>query len=482
MYSLLMSLCLFAQGPVQQPAPSIVPEPNESAWKAGAVTLDITPPVPLPLSGYHSRGNRPFVDVAQPLRARVLVLQWQSDRPVVFITVDLLGVPTAFTAAVKEDIARSFDIPADRVVIVASHTHSGPAIHEQFKTMLGFTEGQSRAIDQYVQHLERLLVGGVNAAMRTARAATLWYGEGTCRFAMNRRERRGDQIVLGVNPDGPVDHSVPVLWVRDATDGRPLAVLFGYACHCTTLGGDFFRICGDYAGYAQDTLEQRFPGLVPCFVTGCGGDANPYPRGTLALAREHGQSLARAVEATLADSLRLVCGPVYSKQSVIALAFSNAPPLEEFERRARTLSGWPGGHARWILEMARRNGGKLPETYPYQLQAFQFGNDLTFLAMAGEVVVEYGLNLKRRFLRPDGPPLWVAAYANDVFAYIPTARMLEEGGYEPVHSMAAWGWHTTWDRSVEERVLDAAAALIEAVRELHRAAVPDTTQHQRATE
>lgn len=446
-------------------APVPVGQGEAEGWMAGAVTIDITPSDPIPLSGYHSRGNRPLQGVVQPLRARVLALRWSGDEPVVLICLDWLGVPRGFTESLTESLRSSCGVAADRVSIVCSHTHSGPAVHEQFEVMLDFKPDQIAAIRRYKRHVHRALVGAVREALDGMRPVTLEYGESICRFAMNRRERRGDRIVLGVNPDGPVDHSVPVMWARDANDGRPVAVVFGYACHCTTLGGDFFRVCGDYAGFAQDELERRFPGVTPCFVTGCGGDANPYPRGTLALAREHGQSLARAVEATLVGPRRMIRGPVRAIKRTVEIRFSQPPPLEEFQRRVTSASGWQAGHARWILELASRNGGKLPEVYPYTLQAFQFGDDLTFVAMAGEVVVEYALNLKRRFAGEGGAPLWVAAYANDVFAYIPTERMLDEGGYEPVHSMAAWGWHTTWDRSIEQRVLSAAMRLIETIRQ-----------------
>ncbi len=439
--------------------------PQRAAWKAGAARVDITPAQPMPMAGYYSRGNRPFDKIVQPLNGKILVLRWGEGPPVVFITLDLVGVPRSFTDRLTADLRKRFGIPPERVCVATSHTHTGPAVHEQFRVLLGFTSEQWAAIERYLDHVHRQLVGAVGQALANARPAWLEYAVGTCRFAMNRRARRGGRIVLGVNPNGPVDHSVPGLWVLGAADRRPMAVLFGYACHCTTLGGDFFGICGDYAGYAQEQLEARFPGITACFVAGCGGDANPYPRGKLALARQHGQSLARAVESTLSGRRLPVRGPVAAVRRTVQLEFARVPDVADYARLAeKEPNSRRGKHARWMVELARRNGGQLPGTYPYLIQAFQFGDDLTFVGLAGEVVAEYGLNLKRRFAGNGQPPVWVAAYVNDVFAYIPTRQMLQEGGYEPVGSMISWGWHSVWADTVEEAVMKGAAQVIEELR------------------
>jgi neutral ceramidase len=101
---------------------------------------------------------------------------------------------------------------------------------------------------------------------------------------MNRREFTPTGVILGVNPRGLADRSVPVLRV-DGADGKPRAVLFGAACHNTTLTGEHSVVSGDYAGFAQEHVRKRHPGAAALFVLGCAGDANPHPRGTVELAR-----------------------------------------------------------------------------------------------------------------------------------------------------------------------------------------------------
>ena len=120
------------------------------------------------------------------------------------------------------------------------------------------------------------------------------------RFAINRREKTATGYKIGLNPSGPTDPAVPVLRLSDAR-GKPLAVVFGYACHNTTLTAQIMTISGDYAGFAQAALEAEHPGTVALFITGCAADANPNPRGTVAetrsTVRNTGSFLRRAVRA-----------------------------------------------------------------------------------------------------------------------------------------------------------------------------------------
>ncbi len=435
---------------------------NDRTWSAGAAKVDITPEEPLPMAGYRSRRNRPFNRVVQPLFARVLALRDGTGAAALLVSLDLVGVPREFGLRLAKACAERYGVPVERFMVVCSHTHTGPAVYDRFAYLLGCTSEQRQAIERYMERVFGKVVAAAGDALRQMEPVSLHYGEARAGFAMNRRLRRGDRIVLGANRQGPVDHSVPVLWVRKA-DGRPLAVVFGYACHCTTLTGQSFEISGDFAGYAAEQLERLFPGTTALFVTGCGGDANPYPRGTLALAKEHGASLARAVESTLASELQPVRGPLRAVRREVRLRFAPGPSLDEFRKRA---GGDPQDynvrHARWILEVARRHGGRLPTEYPMTIQGWRFDNDLTVIALAGEVVVEYALNTKRKYATPEHP-VWVIAYANDVFAYVPTKAMLKEGGYEPVGSMRSWGWHSTWADDVEERVMAGIDAVIRSL-------------------
>ena len=211
-----------------------------------------------------------------------------------------------------------------------------------------------------------------------------------------------------------MDHEVPALRI-EAPDGSLKAVLFGYACHNTCLG--FYNFCGDYAGYAQEYLQQHRPGFVAMFLMGCGADQNPYPRRSdvvpgitdLELAQQHGRSLSNAVEMALTVNPRPVSGPVRAAYEEIKLDYAKS--------------------------------GRAPHDYP--VQVIKFGKDLTLITLGSEVVVDYSLRFKREFAGAAG--VWVAGYSNDYTGYVPSLRVLKEGGYE-----AAAGWA----ESVEDRIAD----------------------------
>src|SRR5688500_19509431 len=127
---------------------------------------------------------------------------------------------------------------------------------------------------------------------------------------MTRREFTGDRgVILGVNPRGPADRTMPLLKVA-SPGGTVRAVVFGAATHNTTLTGDEYRITGDYAGFAQEYVQKQLPGVQAMFVLGFAGDANPYPRGTLDLARQHGETLGKEVMRVLEPKLVPVRGPL----------------------------------------------------------------------------------------------------------------------------------------------------------------------------
>src|SRR5262245_7293463 len=172
-----------------------------------------------------------------------------------------------------------------------------------------FGDVQWKRLVDYNKKLEDDLVRIGQAALHDLKPARLSWSAGIVDFVMNRREFTKHGIILGVNPRGPVDRTMPVLRV-EAADGRLRAILFGAACHCTTLGEDYVSIDGELAGYAQSYLEQNFPGVQAMFITRLASDANPYPRGTLALARLHGKTLGTEVERVLGQKLKPVRGPL----------------------------------------------------------------------------------------------------------------------------------------------------------------------------
>ncbi|HEY2252542.1 MAG TPA: hypothetical protein VGH74_15820, partial [Planctomycetaceae bacterium] len=209
-------------------------------------------------------------------------------------------------------------------------------------------------------------------------------------------------------------------------------------------------------GYAQEYFEESHPGTTALFLMGCGGDQNPYPRGTLELARQHGKTLALAIDAALLPKARPVRGPLRVALAEVPLEFAPPPSREELQRLVQSSNKYEKRHAEVLLEELQEKG-KLPTNYPYLIQTAQFGSDLTLVALAGEVVVDYSLRLKREL---SGSAVWVAGYSNDVFAYVPTLRVLKEGGYEGGGAMLYTTLAGPFDPSVEERIIEKVHAML----------------------
>ncbi len=418
-------------------------------WRAGSSKVRITPDGPLWMAGYAAR-KQPSQGVAQDLFAKALVLEDETGHMAVLVTMDVLGFPAEFIERIAERISKSTGLNRDQVLFNASHTHAGPVIGNTLRIAYEMTDAQWKDVVEFTRSLEDKVVTLVQNAMQELQAVQVHYGETEASFAINRRvQTREGSVIGGANRSGPVDHRVPFLAV-DSEAGRLIAVIFGYSCHCTTLRGDNYWFHGDYAGVAQAWLEERYSGAVALFVTGTAGDANPYPRGNVRLVEEHGAELAKAVDRALTGPLKPVTGRLMTAFDTVPLEFQPLPTKSEWKTRLEESDPYRRKHAEFFLDLLEEKGS-IPVEYPYPIQLWGFGEDLLLVGLAGEVVVDYGIRLRREF--PERK-LWVAGYSNDVFAYIPSARILEEGGYEAEGSMIYYGQPGPFDPSVEEIIVD----------------------------
>jgi hypothetical protein len=426
------------------------------AFRAGIGRVKITPLEPIWLSGYAAR-NRPSEGVVHDLWVKALALEDSRRNRVVILGADLIGLPRAITDPVAARLQKEYGLERARVLFTATHTHSGPVVRSNLTAMYDLDAENARRIQQYGDVVAQALFDAAAAALGDLKPARLFFGTGRGSFAINRREPTPKGIRLGVNPSGPTDHTVPVIKIT-APDGSVRAVLFAYACHNTTLGQDFYRISGDYSGFAQLALENKHPGATAIFFTLCGGDQNPHPRGTLELARQHGEGLAAEVERVLAGEMKPLEGPLRAALLMTDLRF--APHTREmFEQRLKDTNPHRVRHARLMLKAYDEQ--RPIRTAPYPVQAIRFGRSLTLLALGGEVVIDYQLRLQKEYGSRE--PLIVAGYANDVAFYVPSLRVLKEGGYEPVDSMIYYGMPGPFDEDVEERVVNAVRQVMKRV-------------------
>jgi neutral ceramidase len=436
------------------------PQPETQVWKAGVAKVNLTPEQFMWMSGYAAR-TKPAEGKLIDLWAKALALEGPDGWRGVLVTMDLVGIPRDLSLDVCGEIKKRYGLPREAIILSVSHTHTGPVIRHNLDDMFDLDETQRQLIDDYTQNLREKLVTVVGKALRRLAPARLAWGNGRATFAVNRRNNKEAEVPrlrAAGKLKGPVDHDLPVLSVCDAK-GQLRAIVCGYACHATVLS--FYLWSGDYPGFAQLELEKDHPGATALFWAGCGGDQNPLPRSSVARAEEYGRQLADGVEAVLKGGMKPIKGSLKAAYTEIDLPFGQLPTREQLIRDSTDKNRARAARAKRELQQLERNV-PLPRTYPYPVQAWQLGTDLTFIALGGEVVVDYSLRLKKEL----GPArTWVAAYTNDVMAYIPSLRVLKEGGYEGGGAMVYYGLPAPWGPRVEELIVRAVHEQVKKVRE-----------------
>ncbi len=395
--------------------------------EVGVASVDITPEFPVRMSGYAARLSTEADSVLQPLSAKAIVFGANSQSPTVMITVDLVGITWHITQQLVNYLSKEKGIAPSQIAIFASHTHGGPEIgnlinilqyrSKQFSDSL-LSLDQLNHIVQYTEWLTQKLKEVATAALNNRKPAYVSWGQGQALFAANRRTK-----------GGPVDVALPMLKVTDP-DGALRAVFVNYACHGTTLGGDMHKIHGDWIAEAHRVIEERHPGVTALISLGTAGDANPAPRGTINDVQQHGKEIADNVDKLLTAQFQSLSSPPSGRMEWIKLPFQELYPVPELIRLSKenTVQGY---EARLTLERLIR-GEVIPSALDYPIQIWNFDNKMAMVNMAGEVVVDYSFFIKEKY---GAERLWTNAYANDVPCYIPSKRILKEGGYEAEGNM-----------------------------------------------
>lgn len=430
---------------------------GKPAWKAGLAKAVITPRTPVWLAGYGSR--RAPTGKLHDLWMKALALESPDGQRAVLVTSDFQGVPKGMSDRVFAQVARKFQLQRHQVMLTFSHNHCGPRLGDDLVDYYPVDEQQVKLVAEYTSEMVAETTAMIGRALEDLAPAELRHGRGTATFAVNRRNNPEAEVpemrAKGLPLKGPVDHTVPVLTV--SRDGQLKAILFGYACHPTTLS--FTLWCGDYPGFAQIELERKHPGAQAMFVNTCGGDQNPLPRRTVELCQKYGQMLATSVEETLSKPLETVPPGLKTSFDYVPLAYQHVMSRAELNAAAREGNAIK---ARWAARMLKLldDGQRFEPEYPYPVHAWQLGDNVLLIGMGAETVVDYALRFKREY----GQNTWVCGYADDMIAYIPSRRVWEEGGYEGGWRLYEYGRPALrWAGDIETRIGNKVAELVQQV-------------------
>lgn len=421
------------------PADSDAGKKGSESYRAGVASVDITPDTPIRLSGY---GGRRTVSegVEQRIWCKALALESKNGEPAILVSVDNCAVPGWLVDKVAARLREKVGLPRARLAVSSSHTHYSPCLTDSIPNLFGsdMSIEQRDAVEAYSSKLTGWIEQAALEALDNRQSARLSLGLGQATFAGNRRTK-----------GGPVDWALPVLRVT-SRKGELRALVANYACHCTTMQGSLNKVCGDWAGYAQAYIEENHPGATAMITIGCGADSNPAPRGKLEMSKQYGREISVEVERLLQQDWRPLRGKIECRTKSIALPFDVHPTREQWQERAKKDNADGYHSAKQLARLDR--GERLLSKLPYLVQTWNFGESLNMVFLPGEVVVDYSLRLKKEF---DAERLWVSAYSNDVPAYIPSERVLTEGGYEGGGAMIYYDRPTRFAPGVEGLIVDA---------------------------
>lgn len=407
-------------------------------YHVGMAEVNITPKHPIRLNGFGGR-RAESEGINHLIFARALSIRHSDDaEPILLMTVDVLGIPDT----IRDELAKRLKgkIASERIAISATHTHCGPMLKGANPTLFGvpIPDEHLNHIDSYtaefVNHLEEVAL----AALKNPQAAKLYWDVGQVDFAMNRRTR-----------GGPTDHDLPVLVVKDAKTNQVRAVYASYACHCVTLSHN--KIGGDWAGYAAEAIRNQFPGSVAMIAIGCGADQNPGSGVTgdkVETAQLQGRQIASEVKRMIGGYLMPVRGKPVCTMTAVELPLSDLPTRTAWEEKAKKNDAI-GHHARvQLAKLDRRETLQTKINYP--IQTISFGQSLAMVHLPGEVVVDYSTRLKSEL---DRRRVWINSYTNNNPCYIPSERILKEGGYEGGGAMVYYDVPVPFRSGLEETIV-----------------------------
>ncbi len=388
--------------------------------QAGIATADITPPPGGPMAGYSARGLAKSTGAHDPLMAKALVLK-DDDTILAIVTMDLVGTPMKSVGTLKEAIADKTSI--EQVMLLASHTHSGPEGNPRFPS----------EEKPWVKEFERKVVEIVVKANDSLGPVRYGVGKGEVREGHNRRKIlpdgtcemfwRNEECV----PTDPVDYELGVIRF-ERPGGELLANLVNFTCHPVILGPKNLEISADWVGAMQRGVEKQLGGVC-MYAQGAAGDINPFmdksdpAEGAFEEVERMGGEVAREVVRVSKQIQVHDTGDVELTTQIEVVPLDLRWDINDPE----VIAALEEHYGKLLVQMALKRVEKEFE-FPLEgdLVTVTLGDDLAFTGLPGEFFVQLGLDLKQRCVVPN---TFAFGYCNKTFGYFPTINAAWQGGY-----------------------------------------------------
>ncbi|MCF6411605.1 neutral/alkaline non-lysosomal ceramidase N-terminal domain-containing protein [Pseudalkalibacillus salsuginis] len=424
----------------------------------GTSKIDITPSVPIELAGFaHRKG--PYSGIKKPLYLRAFYFEKERARSkkdiTIMITADLIWWEDEHCKQIEQQIKK--ELTSDFIIIFhATHNHSGPQTSNTFTRFLGVPD------PCYLENLNTQVLVAIKSAVQNLEPVTLSRGFTTCNIGINRRLLSGTKVRMAPNEDGPLDSDVTIL-VAENSNGNVKGVMVHYTCHPTITGDNY--ISSEFPGVATEEIERVLgEKVVAGYFQGCCGDIRPamidkekneFYRGNQTDVQRLGQQLADQVIKAISEKKLEPLNVEYmqiQKRSV-PLKYEKVPSINELQSLEESLT--KDEHVVWKTFLLE-NRNRLSSEATLELMLVEFGDDLSFLAMNAEMVVEYSRFIKKEFPNKVLP----LPYSNGMIGYIPTSQQIIEGGYESKEWIYFFGVPSHFSISIEENIQQGIRELI----------------------
>ncbi|PYI56934.1 neutral/alkaline non-lysosomal ceramidase N-terminal domain-containing protein [Paenibacillus flagellatus] len=391
---------------------------------------DITPQTPVFMTGFAARTHE-SEGIHDPIYAKAVLLQ--ANKTLLIITLDLSGGDRSFIDGIKHTLEAAFGLQHDEVLINFSHTHHAVAARGPVDANTNSSFNRQQGSMDY-GFLRDILVGIVKDCYANAEEGALLLGRGTSKFGVSRRRLTEKGVLWKPAYDAEIDNDLFVLKLVDQSNTLK-GILYSYGCHPTSMDSDNYLISNDFPGKTNGYLEETYPGATAFFLQGCAGEIKPlkcavgddFISCSFEQMEEAGVDLAKDVIGVLEHK---PFHPIQCRFKTIlaeATLYMEHTPIEYFEDIVNNPA----------IGEARRRGAKrkidlikeglAKDRTSIYISIWHLDDETRLIAMEGEISTEYSLLLKKMF--PGGKTI-ILGYTNGVTFYVPTRKMIGEGGYE----------------------------------------------------
>ncbi len=400
--------------------------------RAGAAKVKITPDYPVQMEGYGVRLGF-STGVHDDIFARAVVFESDGVQAVI-VTLDICNIGDEFRDKVLKRLRKEYGLPAEHIMLCATHTHGAPrtisppwfyeGLKEKPSWYEDFKDGPSEVTKRFTQELYDHIVTAVGEALRKLEPARVGFGSGALHIGVNRRARSvSGETFLGQNPEGPVDRSLPVVRVESLA-GKTLAILFEGGVHGTATGSKNYLISGDWCGLASLYVEEQWgDDVVAPFLAGASANVNPIYHSDKGFGTTNGEI----------EVLGIMAGEEVVRVAKDIKYFSQGPVIAT-QRDVRL----PGKEYKSYDVPA-------PDV-SLRMSALKVGN-VVFTGASGEIVCQIGMAVKDQ--SPYRHTLFISN-CNGYTGYVPTDEIRPKGGMEVRNSRIMKGG----DRAIIDTLLE----------------------------